>query len=124
MIAGNRRIGKTTVCNAACARLHEAEFVIVRIEVPERSTQDLCQFIIERCDTQSRTKTLRKAAGALTPLVEKLLEDAGLPLNLDALEGGPTPAQQRTILSLPIHLAAGLGKPVVFFLDQLQRVVD
>ena len=36
MLTGERRIGKTTVCNAVCERMHEDGSVVVQIEVPER----------------------------------------------------------------------------------------
>jgi hypothetical protein len=107
MIAGARRIGKTTVANAACARLRDGEHLVVDVEVPERSTpDDLCQFIIERCQTQSRSAKAGRAAEVVLPLIEKLLTDEGLPLNLSALQSdGPTSAQQRAVLALPKHLA-------------------
>lgn len=126
MIAGARRIGKTTVANAACARLRDGEHLVVDVEVPERSTpDDLCQFIIERCQTQSRSAKAGRAAEVVLPLIEKLLTDEGLPLNLSALQSDdPTSAQQRAVLALPKHLARELAKPVVFFLDELQRVAD
>ena len=126
MIAGARRIGKTTVANAACARLRDGDHLVVDIEVPERSTpEDLCQFVIERCQSQSRSAKVGKAAELVLPLIEKLLAEEGLPLNLFALGGGsPTPVQQRAVLALPKHLARELAQPVVFFLDELQRVAD
>ena len=56
MASGERKIGKTTVCDAACARV-KPELEIVRIEVPERKDADarvLLQSVIDRCNTVSR----------------------------------------------------------------------
>ena len=39
IVSGERRIGKTTICNAACARV-KPEAEVVRIEVPERRDAD------------------------------------------------------------------------------------
>jgi hypothetical protein len=125
MIVGERRIGKTTVCNAACARLEEQGHVLIKVEAPERSTPtDLWQFIIATCNTKSRSAKLSRAAGIARSLIEKVLADQGVPLDLSALEGPPSAAQQRAILSLPLDLAGELGKPVIFYLDEVQRVVE
>jgi hypothetical protein len=54
MASGERKIGKTTVCDAACARV-KPELEIVRIEVPERKDADarvLLQSIIDRFRTR------------------------------------------------------------------------
>ena len=36
LVSGQRRIGKTTVCNAACAWAADDGMLIVKIDVPER----------------------------------------------------------------------------------------
>src|SRR4051794_11306539 len=49
LIAGPRRIGKTTVAKAVCAELRK-DFEIIEIEAPERSTSDdFCQYLVDRC---------------------------------------------------------------------------
>jgi hypothetical protein len=125
MMSGDRRIGKTTVCNAACARLENEGYVVVKVEVPERSTPtDLLQLIIERCGTLSRAAKVGRAARALRPLIERVLEEHGVPLDLTAAEPEATVLHQRTVLSLPAQLAGDPNRPVIFYLDELQRAVD
>ncbi len=126
MASGERRIGKTTVCDAACARV-KSGLEIVRVEVPERKDADarvLLQSIIDRCNTVSLASATRKVLRAARPTIEGALASAGIPLNLDELGAEPAPATAREILALPRTLAAQLGKPVVFFLDEIQRAVD
>src|SRR3954447_16456984 len=54
MLAGPRRIGKTTVCAAACQRVREGGQVVIEIEVPERSdSADLLQLLVDRCSRVS-----------------------------------------------------------------------
>lgn len=69
MVPGERRIGKTTICGAACAQLR-SKFEIVRIEVPERKDADagvFLQLIIDRCNTMPRRRAFpsRYAADSL-----------------------------------------------------------
>ena len=126
MASGERKIGKTTVCDAACARV-KPELEIVRIEVPERKDADarvLLQSIIDRCNTVSHASATRKVLRAARPTIEGALASAGIPLNLDELGAEPAPATAREILALPRTLADQLGRPVVFFLDEIQRAVD
>jgi hypothetical protein len=68
LVAGDRRIGKTTVCRAACAALREEHGMgVISVEVPERSTSvDLCQLIIARC-LASGPAASRRLLGAATP---------------------------------------------------------
>jgi len=61
---------------------------------------------------------------AARPLIEKLLGDAGIPLDLSQLGAEPGELPTRTILGLPSSLAKQMGKPIVFFLDELQRAAD
>jgi hypothetical protein len=125
MMSGDRRIGKTTVCNAACARLEDEGYVVVKVEVPERSTPtDLLQLIVERCSTLSRVAKVGRAARTLRPLIERVLEEHGVPLDLTAAAPEASVAHQRTVLSLPDQLARELDRPVIFYLDELQRAVD
>jgi hypothetical protein len=126
MASGERRIGKTTICGAACARLRP-QLETVRIEVPERRDADarvLLQLIIDRCNTISHAAATRKLLRAARPAIETVLGSAGTPLNLDELGAEPATSTAREILALPRTLADELGKPVVFFLDELQRAVD
>jgi AAA ATPase domain len=126
MASGDRRIGKTTICDAACARL-KPQLEIVRIEVPERRDADarvFLQLIIDRCNTISHAAATRKLLRAARPAIETVLGSAGIPMNLDELGAEPAASTAREILALPRTLADELGKPVVFFLDELQRAVD
>lgn len=126
MASGERRIGKTTICGAACARLRP-QLETVRIEVPERRDADarvLLQLIIDRCNTISHAAATRKLLRAARPAIETVLGSAGIPLNLDELGAEPATSTAREILALPRTLADELGRPVVFFLDELQRAVD
>ncbi len=126
MASGERRIGKTTICGAACARLRP-QLETVRIEVPERRDADarvLLQLIIDRCNTISHAAAARRLLRAARPAIETVLGSAGIPLNLDELGAEPAASTAREILALPRTLADELGKPVVFFLDELQRAVD
>lgn len=103
----------------------EAE--VVRIEVPERRDADgevFLQLIIDRCNTISRAATSRRVLRAARPAIESALRSAGVPLNLEELGAEPAQAATREILSLPLALAEQLGRPVIFFMDELQRAVD
>jgi hypothetical protein len=124
LIAGERRIGKTTVCRAVCFTL-EQQFAmrVISIEVPERSTsRELCQSLITAClaTRPRRGRTLLKAA---TPLVEQFLADRGIPLDLSSLGSAAPPETRRAVLELP-RLIATSGARVVLFFDELQRVAD
>jgi hypothetical protein len=126
MASGERRIGKTTICDAACAQL-KPRLETVRIEVPERRDADarvFLQRIIDRCDTISHAAAARKLLRTARPAIETVLGSAGIPLNLDELGAEPAASTAREILALPRTLADELGRPVVFFLDELQRAVD
>lgn len=126
MLTGERRIGKTTVCNAVCDRLSEEGSTVIQIEVPESASADaLLQLVVDR----SRGRSLSVARGrrllrAAEPFVEKLLADQGIPIDLSQLGSQPPLRTATTILSLPLRLAEKTGRPVIFYLDELQRVVD
>jgi hypothetical protein len=124
LIAGDRRIGKTTVCRSACTTLQRDHgFRVISVEVPERSSSvDLCQLVLSRCLSVG-AGTGRKLWGAAKPLVEKALADRGIPLDLSTLGPDPVPATRRRILELPLLIARDEGRVVVFF-DELQRVAD
>lgn len=121
LIAGDRRIGKTTVCRAAQAKLRdEHDMRVVFVEVPERSSSvDLCQLVVDRCLGAGTGPRLAKVA---TPLVQKLLERQGIPLDLSALGPEPVPSARRAVLELPLKMAAD-GRVLIVF-DELQRAHD
>lgn len=124
LVAGDRRIGKTTVCQAACEILRREHAIrIIAIDVPESSNSlDLCQLLVDRCRT-SGLAAGRRLLGATTPLVEKLLASHGIPLNLSALRADALPTARRAILGLPLQIAATSG-PTVLFFDELQRIAN
>lgn len=125
MLTGNRRTGKTTVCDAACDRVQRNGMVVVEIEVPERTDATaLLQLVVDRCSRMSLAARGRRMLRAARPLIEKVLRDHGIPLDLSELDTEPGALPTRTILSLPLGLAEETGQPVVFFLDELQRAVD
>ena len=125
MLAGPRRIGKTTVCAAACERAGRGGMLVVEIEVPERpDAAALLQLVIDRCNRISIVAAERRLLRATRPLIEKVLEDKGISLDLSQLGAEPGALPTRTILSLPLEIARQTGRSVVFFLDELQRAVD
>jgi hypothetical protein len=58
------------------------------------------------------------------PLIEQTLADQGIPLDLGQLAAEPGSLPTRKILALPLALAEERDKPVVLFLDELQRAAD
>jgi len=125
MLTGDRRIGKTTVCDAACDQVQRDGMVVVEIEVPERpDASALLQLVVDRCSRISLAATGRRMLRAARPLIEKVLRDEGIPLDLGQLGPEPGALPTRALLSLPSRLAEEAGEPVVFFLDELQRAVD
>ena len=125
MLVGPRRIGKTTVCDAVCDRLRADGVPVIEVEVPERrDAAALLQAIVHEVHEASLLPAGRRLVRAARPLAEKLLEEHGIPLDLSELgaESGELP--MREIVALPAGLAERSGRPVVFFLDELQRAVD
>lgn len=126
MLSGPRRIGKTTVCNAVCDRFSEEGSIVVKVEVPESADAEvLLQAVVDRSRQQV---SLLEAGGrmfkAAQPLLESILREQGLPVDLSQLQGRPSVKTARRVLALPLRLAEKIGKPVIFYLDELQRVVD
>jgi hypothetical protein len=126
VLSGERRIGKTTVCGAACAELQERHgFIVVELEAPEQSSaQGLCQMLVDRTsrlDLDWLSKGLLEAA---VPFVQGLLEAQGIPLDLSEFRAGVPSATIRTVLELPRAIARRHGRPVVLFIDELQHAVD
>jgi hypothetical protein len=126
LLTGERRIGKTTVCNAVCERLEEEGSSVVRVEVPESvDAGAFLQLVVDRSRVGGLLTEGRRAFEAATPLIESYLEEIGIPLDLSKLnQSSPPPEAMRKILSLPIKLAEGEERAVVLYLDELQRVVD
>lgn len=126
MLTGARRIGKTTVCNAVCQRMSEADAIVVKIEVPESADATaLLQSVLEGSRKEG---ALLRAGGrvfrAAEPLLEKVLEEQGLPLDLSQLRPGASPQTARKIIELPLRMAEKAARPVIFYLDEVQRMVD
>ena len=125
MLVGPRRAGKTTVCEAACAAMGDVGYTLFEIEVPERADSTaLLQLIVDRATRISLTDEAGAVARALRPIVEGFLKDQGIPLDLGALDKDAPAADARTILALPLALARHRRKPMILFLDELQRVVS
>jgi AAA ATPase-like protein len=125
MLVGPRRIGKTTVCGAACARLRADGATVLDVEVPERpDAASLLQLIVDRCNRVSLASARRRALRAGRPFVERLLDELGIPLDLGELGADPGGLPVRTIMSLPRALAETTRQPVVLFLDELQRATS
>ncbi len=125
MLAGERRIGKTTVCSAVCGELKSQGALVIEVDVPERAdSRALLQLIIDACSRVSHAHAGRAALRFARPTVEKLLSEYGVPLDLSALGREPEELPARKVLSLPAELARREGKRALLFLDELQRVVD
>lgn len=125
MLAGERRIGKTTVCAAVCEELKRDGALVIEVDVPERSdSRALLQLIIDACSRASLAHAGRAALRFARPAIEKLLSEYGVPLDLSALDRDAHELPARTVLALPAELARREGKRALLFLDELQRVVD
>jgi len=125
MLTGDRRIGKTTVCNAVCERVRDDGSTVVQIEVPESpDAVALLQLIVDQFSRISLIARGGRLARAARPLIEKVLGENGIPLDLSQLGSTPITPTARTILSLPLRLAEETAKPVVFYFDEIQRAVD
>jgi hypothetical protein len=125
MLVGPRRAGKTTVCEAACDALAQDGYMLFDIEVLERANSAaLLQLVIDRATRISLADKAGAVARTLRPMIEGFLKDKGIPLDLSALDRGAGTADARTILSLPLELARHRRKPMILFLDELQRAVS
>lgn len=123
-VAGARRIGKTTVCDAVCALLADDGWVVIKVDVPESDGSGaFLQQVIRASATASGGGVGRKLASIVRPLVEQTLKDQGLPLDLSGLSTQQRLDSARDILGLPLAIARRKGKVVLFF-DELQRIVD
>lgn len=125
MLAGARRIGKTTVCAAVCEQLGSEDALVIEVDVPERpDSRALLQLIIDACSRSSLARKGRSALRVARPAIEKLLSEYGVPLDLSVLDREQAELSARAVLSLPAELARREGKRALLFLDELQRVVD
>jgi hypothetical protein len=125
-LSGPRRIGKTTVCGAVCARLRDGHgMAVVEVEVPEQSSAEgVCQLVIDRTARLDLERAGRRVLRTTAPLIKKLLEAQGIPLDLSEFGSGVPDRTRRAVLELPLQIARRRGEAVVFFLDELQRAVD
>ncbi len=126
VLSGTRRIGKTSVCGAACEVLESKhDFIVIDFEAPEQSSAEgVCQLLIDRT---ARLDLQRIAQGLLkgsAPFVQSWLDAHGVPLDLSKFRASVPSATLRTVLELPLEVARQHRKSVVLFIDELQRAVD
>jgi hypothetical protein len=79
---------------------------------------------VDRCNRISRTVAIRGLLRVARPLIEQTLAAEGIPLDLGQLRGQVGTLPSRKILALPMALSKERDRPVVFFLDELQRAAD
>lgn len=90
MLAGARRIGKTTVCAAVCEQLGSEGVLVIEVDVPERGdSRALLQLIIDACSRITLARRGRSALRLARPAIDKLLSEYGVPLDLSALGREP-----------------------------------
>lgn len=126
LLSGARRIGKSTVCNAAAVRLREQRgAVVIWLEAPKQATAvGFCQLLIDQCTRIDLSHLAREYGKTLRPTIEALLRSLGVPLDLSALGEDVPPATRRDALELPLKIAREQGAKVVFCIDELQRAVE
>jgi ATPase domain predominantly from Archaea len=122
-VSGPRRIGKTSVCGALCARLSEVHgFLVIEVEAPEESSASgFCQLLIDRCARLDLTRLSRGVLRAAVPALQEILADQGLPLDLSEFGAEVPPATRRKAIELPLTIARQQTTKVVLFIDELQR---
>lgn len=127
-LAGPTRVGKTTLGDAVCAEAHGKLTVLPCVEVAEHraDASDLLRAIVAACEQATLADEAKKIARALRPAFETLLRGLGLSTDLKGLFAEPESLSQRQVLLLPLALALAqaAGRPVVLFLDELQRVYE
>jgi AAA+ ATPase superfamily predicted ATPase len=126
VLTGARRIGKTSVCGAACEVLQrDHDFIVVDFEAPEQSSAEgVCQLLIDRTarlDLQRIAQGLLKGA---VPFVQGWLQQQGVSMDLSGFRTSVPTATLRAVLSLPLEIARQHQRSVVLFIDELQRAVD
>lgn len=124
LLSGPRRIGKTTLGDAACAALASRMTVIPRVEVPEHRSDcaDLLRALTRSYLEVSRREELAAVGRIVRPLIEAWLKERKLPVDLSA--DNPRTLSSREILELPVRLARETKKPVLVFIDELQRIAE
>lgn len=123
-LAGPRRSGKTTVGDAVCTALVDDMMVLERVEVPEHrdGAKELLRGIVAACEKVTLRDEAKKLARALRPTLELLLRGVGLSTDFGDFFADPSSLSQRQVLMLPVALARTAQRPVLLFLDELQRV--
>ena len=126
LLSGARRIGKTSVCGAACEVLErEHGCVVIEFEAPEQSSAEgLCQLLIDRTARLDLQRIARGLVKGSVPFVQGWLNAQGVSLDLSEFRASVPTATLRTVLALPLEIARQHGKRVVVFIDELQRAVD
>lgn len=125
-LTGPRRVGKTTLGDAVCSELKSGMTVLPRVEVAEHraDASELLRAINAACERATRADEAKRLVRALRPALEALFGRAGLSTDLAELFADPASLSQRETLMLPVALAQATGRPVVLFLDELQRVYE
>lgn len=121
LLSGERRIGKTTVCDSVCAVLRDEGALVLRVDVPERTESSQLLEEIARACANPKAAAAKNVGRVLRPFVERQLTDAGLPVDLARVGSLPT-RSVRAIMQLPVAVAERTERPVVLFFDELQRV--
>lgn len=127
LLDGQRRIGKSTVCNAASVRLREQHAcVVISLEAPKQTNATgFCQLLIDQCTRIDVSHLARQTSKVVRPTIEALLKSLGVPLDLSGLSGPEVPhATRRDALELPLNIARQQKAPVIFCVDELQRAVE
>lgn len=131
-ILAPRRTGKTTVCEAALARLRERGWYAASVDLMHPAgaaglARDLTRAVLG-CRPQLR-RALAEVREAWERIGDRLRVEASLDLGDGtriAFEPGGTEADSRLALeealALPQRLAEKDGRPVVLFIDELQEL--
>jgi len=129
VLVGPRRIGKTTVCDAACERVGDELLVLGKIEVPVRGdARDFLRSLAEAvaqasAPRQGAARVARALAPLALPVLQQLIHsDLGVDVDLSALGQASAPQARREVLGLPLALAARREQQVVLYLDEVQRI--
>lgn len=126
VVSGARRIGKTSVCGAACEVLQrEHECIVIDFEAPEQSSAEgVCQLLIDRTARLDLERIAQGLLKSAIPFVQGWLQEHGVPLDLSEFRTSVPTNTLRTVLELPLEVARHHRKTVVLFIDELQRAAD
>jgi len=98
---------------------------VVELEAPEQSSAEgVCQLLIDRTSRLDLECVARGFLKGSTPFVQAWLSGAGVPLDLSEFQAHVPDATLQKVLELPLQIARQHEKPVVLFIDELQRAVD